>query len=290
MSYAVSFTVSNSLWMTTVGDENPTIRKRHRGRLRAMARQTWRKAKRDGAPFTRRYLMLVTVGGRQESPVLACETLKPLIDAGTDEGLWPDDDPAHRVMTCYLRDPRPLPGGHATINIWVVPLGEYDDPTLRLLRCVPGAQAALVSVSIPDSDWLTSNMRESDAVRKRKQTAIMRRAAKAWGNKAMGAHMGVICNVGYPDPHYLGDPDNTAEFIDRRTGCGRRFGSDARRPADRRIPHRPARQRTPYARPEPAMLHLPARHVLAPGAAGLGICELNGHEPTVQGIVCVWLW
>lgn len=87
MSYVVSFTVSNSLWMTTVGDENPTIRKRHRGRLRAMARQTWRKAKRDGAPFTRRYLMLVTVGGRQESPVLACETLKPLIDAGTDEGL-----------------------------------------------------------------------------------------------------------------------------------------------------------------------------------------------------------
>lgn len=70
MSYAVSFTVSNGLWMTTVGDENPTIRKRHRGRLRAMARQTWRKAKRDGAPFTRRYLMLVTVGGRQESPVL----------------------------------------------------------------------------------------------------------------------------------------------------------------------------------------------------------------------------
>lgn len=190
MSYAVSFIVSNSLWMTTVGDENPTIRKRHRGRLRAMARQTWRTAKRDGAPFTRRYLMLVTVGGRQESPVLACETLKPLIDAGTDEGLWPDDDPAHRVMTCYLRDPRPLPGGHATINIWVVPLGEYDDPTLRLLRCVPGAQAALVSVSIPDSDWLTSNMRESDAVRKRKQTAIMRRAAKAWGDKAMGGHMG----------------------------------------------------------------------------------------------------
>lgn len=128
MSYAVSFTVSNSLWMTTVGNENPTIRKRHRGRLRAMARQTWRTAKRDGAPFTRRYLMLVTVGGRQESPVLACETLKPLIDAGTDEGLWPDDDPAHRVMTCYLRDPRPLPGGHATINIWVVPLGEYDEP------------------------------------------------------------------------------------------------------------------------------------------------------------------
>lgn len=220
MSYAVSFIVSNSLWMTTVGDENPTIRKRHRGRLRAMARQTWRKAKRDGAPFTRRYLMLVTVGGRQESPVLACETLKPLIDAGTDEGLWPDDDPAHRVMTCYLRDPRPLPGGHATINIWVVPLSEYDDPTLRLLHCVPDARAALVSVSIPDLDWLTSNMRETDAVRKRKQTAIMRRAAKAWGNKAMGEHMGVICNVGYPDPHYLGDPDNTAESLTAVLGAG----------------------------------------------------------------------
>lgn len=39
--------------------------------------------------------------------MLAAETLKPLIDAGTDEALWPDDDPYHRVMTCYLRDPRP---------------------------------------------------------------------------------------------------------------------------------------------------------------------------------------
>lgn len=120
--YAVRFTVSASLWMTTTGDEDVIERKRRRGRLRAYGRQVWREAKTAGAPRVNRYMMLVTVGGRPESPVLAAETLKPLIDAGTDEALWPDDDPYHRVMTCYLRDPRPLPGGRAELFIWVIPL------------------------------------------------------------------------------------------------------------------------------------------------------------------------
>lgn len=75
--YAVSFTVSDALWMTTVGDETPLVRKRHRGRLRAYGRQVWAEAKEEGAGFTNRFVMLVTVGGRRESPVLSCETLKP---------------------------------------------------------------------------------------------------------------------------------------------------------------------------------------------------------------------
>lgn len=218
--YAVSFTVSDALWMTTVGDETPLVRKRHRGRLRAYGRQVWAEAKEEGAEPTNRFVMLVTVGGRRESPVLACETLKPLIDAGTDMGLWPDDDPAHRTMTCYLRDPRPLPGGRATINIWIIPLAAGEDPLVRLLRCVPGAQAAAVHVEIPDREWLTSNMKGTDAERKRRQTAIMRRAKAAWGDKAMGADMAVVCSVGYPDPHYLGDPDNVAESLTAVLGVG----------------------------------------------------------------------
>ena len=46
--YAVSFTVSDALWMTTVGDETPLVRKRHRGRLRAYGRQVWAEAKEEG--------------------------------------------------------------------------------------------------------------------------------------------------------------------------------------------------------------------------------------------------
>lgn len=218
--YAVRFDVSDGLWMTTVSDETPLVRKRHRGRLRAYGRQVWAQAKRAGAGFTNRFLMLVTVGGRRESPVLACETLKPLIDAGTDMGLWPDDDPAHRAMTCYLRDPRALPGGRATINIWVIPLTAGEDPLARLLHCVPDAKAAPVRVEVPDREWLTSNMRDPDRERKRRQTAIMRRAERAWGDKALGEHMGVVCSVGYPDPRYLGDPDNTAESLTAVLGAG----------------------------------------------------------------------
>lgn len=220
-AYAVSFTVSNTLWMTTVGDETPLERKRHRGRLRAYGRQVWARAREEGARPVNRFIMLVTVGGRRESPVLACETLKPLIDAGTDMGLWPDDDPKHRTMTCYLRDPRRLSGGQATINIWILPLAADEDPLTRLLHCVPDAKAALVHVGIPDDEWLTSNMaKDGNKERKRRQTAIMRRARQAWGDKALGDAMGVVCSVGYPNPHYLGDPDNTAESLTAVLGVG----------------------------------------------------------------------
>ena len=105
--YAVRFDVSDGLWMTTVSDETPLVRKRHRGRLRAYGRQVWAEAKEEGAGFTNRFVMLVTVGGRRESPVLSCETLKPLIDARTHMPLSPDDEPPHRTITSYLRDPRP---------------------------------------------------------------------------------------------------------------------------------------------------------------------------------------
>lgn len=218
--YAVRFDVSDSLWMTTVSDESPLLRKRRRGRLRAYARQVWARAKKDGATYASRYLMLVTVGGRRESPVLACETLKPLIDAGTDMGLWPDDDPAHRAMTCYLRDPRPLSGGRAVINIWILPLTGGEDPLTRLLACVPDARGTLVHVTIPDREWLTSNMRDTATERRQRQTAIMRRAEHAWADKALGEHMGVVCSVSYPNPQYPGDPDNTAESLTAVLGAG----------------------------------------------------------------------
>lgn len=210
--------------MTTVGDESPAVRKRKRGRLRAWARGVWRLAKRDGAVFVDRFMMIVTVGGRRESPVLACETLKPLIDAGTDEGLWPDDDPKHRVMTVYRRDPRPLPGGRALIMIWVVPLGCGVNPLARLLSCAPGARGLMLNATIPDGLWLTSNMRETPEVRQRRQTGLMRLAEPLWPSGSVGSHAGVVCSVAYPDVRYYGDPDNTAETATALYGAGVALG------------------------------------------------------------------
>lgn len=219
--YTVPFTVSASLWMTTTGDEDVTERKRRRGRLRAYGRQVWREMKAAGAPRVNRYMMLVTVGGRRESPVLAAETLKPLIDAGTDEGLWPDDDPYHRVMTCYLRDPRPLPGGRAELFIWVIPLGPDTDPLSRLLALMPGSKATLAHATFGEDSWLTSNMRLTARERKTMQTRAMRVCRNVW-KASPGADCGVVCQVRYPDsrPRYKGDPDNTAETATAMWGVG----------------------------------------------------------------------
>lgn len=219
--YTVPFTVSASLWMTTIGDEDMTERKRRRGRLRAYGRQVWRETKAAGAPRVNRYMMLVTVGGRRESPVLAAETLKPLIDAGTDEGLWPDDDPYHRVMTCYLRDPRPLPGGRAELFIWVIPLGPDTDPLSRLLAHMPGSKATLAHATFGEDSWLTSNMRLTARERKTMQTRAMRACRNIW-KASPGADCGVVCQVRYPDPRprYKGDPDNTAETATAMWGVG----------------------------------------------------------------------
>lgn len=219
--YTVPFTVSASLWMTTTGDEDKTERKRRRGRLRAYGRQVWRETKTAGAPRVNRYMMLVTVGGRRESPVLAAETLKPLIDAGTDEGLWPDDDPYHRVMTCYLRDPRPLPGGRAELFIWVIPLGPDTDPLSRLLALMPGSKATLAHATFGEDSWLTSNMRLTARERKTMQTRAMRACRNVW-KASPGMDCGVVCQVRYPDsrPRYKGDPDNTAETATAMWGVG----------------------------------------------------------------------
>ena len=219
--YTVRFTVSASLWMTTIGDEDMTERKRRRGRLRAYGRQVWRETKTAGAPRVNRYMMLVTVGGRRESPVLAAETLKPLIDAGTDEGLWPDDDPYHRVMTCYLRDPRPLPGGRAELFIWVIPLGPDTDPLSRLLARMPGSKATLAPATFGEDSWLTSNMRLTVRERKTMQTRAMRACRNVW-KASPGMDCGVVCQVRYPDsrPRYKGDPDNTAETATAMWGVG----------------------------------------------------------------------
>lgn len=220
-AYAVRFTVGDTLWMTTVDDQPPERRARRRARLRAYGRRVWRRARREGARPCSRYVMLATIGGRRESPILAAETLKPLIDAGTDERLWPDDDPYHRIMTCYLPDPRPLPRGRAELNIWILPVPPALDPTMLLLDCMPGAQATLASMEFPDRLWLTSNMRHPAGTRLRMQGMAVNACRGVW-HASPGPHCAVVCQVAYPDGRreYQGDPDNTAETATGMWGCG----------------------------------------------------------------------
>lgn len=224
--YAIRLDIPIRLWQTTVDRDRVDERRRKRAALRRLAREHWRRAREQGARPVGRYMLAVTIAGRRESPVLACETVKPIIDAGTDEHMWPDDDPFHRVLTCYLRDPLPAPGNRPRVSIMVIPVGPHVRPPACILNLLPGAQSAIIRQTIPERDWLTSNMRLDAPERARRQETVMRRARNDWERIRLPADCCVLCGVRYPDhrDEYQGDPDNTAETATALWGAGALLG------------------------------------------------------------------
>lgn len=220
--YAVRFDISNQWHMSTVDADTIQARAHARRRLRAWGRGVWRDAILQGAKRVDRFCMLVAIGGRHDSPVLSCETLKPLVDAGTDMGLWEDDNPFHRVATLYISDPTPAPVGRTRISICIIPLDADDLMPGFVVSRVPGAMAAPVCLTVPDEDWLTSNMRLPVRERQARQTRVMRHTAPLWEGKALGEDCAVMCGVRYPDSRarWVGDPDNTAETATAMWGAG----------------------------------------------------------------------
>ena len=220
-AYSLQFEVPNHMWMTTIDGETPEARRKRRGALRhRVGDRVWAAAHAQGLFRVDRFALLVAIAGRPESPVLAAETLKPLIDAGTDAGAWADDDPGHRVATGYMRDRRTVRDGFSRITLFVVPLEPDEKPPECIEGLAPGARGALVNLTISDRDWLTSNMREPAAVRAARQTRVMRRAAPLWRRTALGSDCAAICGVRYPDPGYPGEPDKTAETATAMWGAG----------------------------------------------------------------------
>lgn len=212
---AIRFDIPIRLWQTTLDRDDVDERRRKRATLRKIGRMKWAQAKQAGIQPVGRYMLLITVAGRRENPVLACETVKPLIDAGTDMHIWPDDDPFHRILTCYMRDPLPAPGNRPRITIMIIPIR----PRIRPPHCIltldglADTRASLTRLTIPDRDWLTSNMRLTPDEREQRQVRVMRAAAQAWPDAHTGPNAAVLCAVRYPDSRdeWQGDPDNTAD-------------------------------------------------------------------------------
>ena len=218
--YAVEFHIPSSLWQTTVDAQSVKVRAVTRAKLRHMAKNVWLTAKSDGAPICNRYMLLVCIAGRKESPVLACETLKPIIDAGTDVGMWPDDDPFHRLFTGYMTDPRPAPGNRPRISVMVIPIQQG----LRLPHALipPKTGAARLALSVSHKHWLTSNMRLEPKERQKRQEHIMKQVDRQWNRIQCAGHTSVLVGVRYPDNRadWVGDPDNTAETATAMYGLG----------------------------------------------------------------------
>lgn len=230
--WAVQFDIARSMYMGVLDEDTVEERARRRARLRRHGRSVWRQAKANGAHRVDRFVMVVMVAGTGEPPMLAVETLKPLVDAGTDVGLWPDDDPFHRVLTLYARDPNWCPRGRVRVSVAVIPLDPLDGAPGCMLRLTPGARAALVELSVPDRSWLTSNMRLPVRQRQARQNRVMRQAAPLWRDKSLPGQVGLLAGVRYPDARreWVGDPDNVAETLTAAWGAGAMLGMVPREP------------------------------------------------------------
>lgn len=106
--YAVEFHIPTEHFMSSLTKVSSTTRARHRAWIRRYARGVWRAAIEAGAYGTERFVALAMVQwpGPSIYPAMSCaETLKPIIDAGTDERLWPDDDNSHCRATVFMEAP-----------------------------------------------------------------------------------------------------------------------------------------------------------------------------------------
>lgn len=239
--YSATFLIPVNLYVTTRSQLTELARANRRRQIRSYARTVWKETIGLGAWRVGHYVALISVP--ESSPSLAAETIKPIIDAGTDCGLWPDDDAYHRKSTVYTFDPHPRKGGVVRITVSVLPVAaDYQIPLGlgTLITRLSGKEAGYsIGFHIPNRLWVTSNLTDSDI--KARQSGAHKAGKGQWGKgKANGvrerilslqrqaamsvwasqkpptlSHATVVAGVGYA----LGvdktqaDPDNAAETV-----------------------------------------------------------------------------
>lgn len=253
--YAAVFTIPAQWWMVTDGVQSERARARTRHTLRVHARDTWRALARRGAAWhVDRFLAVIGVQyphGRHGFPAEAAETVKPIIDAGTDVGLWTDDDSTHRCSTIYHMMPGESAGDAHVLTVLIIPVPARApvyvaprDINRRLLAADPtGYGAGSVTMRVPFRLWVTSNLTDSDLAARQHG----RRKASTWGSwKAYGVRASVADALGerarvawernsmppVPWDSYIvfagvgyasdvnADPDNAAETVNRILHAG----------------------------------------------------------------------
>lgn len=106
--WTLEFSIDRIDWMRLGATESEETRARKRARLRRhIGRKAFMEARKEKTIWrVGRFVLLVGVYDPVEQdrtiPDYACETVKPLVDAGTDAKLWADDDADHRVNTTYF--------------------------------------------------------------------------------------------------------------------------------------------------------------------------------------------
>lgn len=267
-AFAATFTIPVEQWSATDTIQTETIRARRRAWIRRMARDQWRLMRREGRAWrVERFVAVVGVAYPRLNDVVpsrAAETVKPIIDGGTDARLWPDDDALHRCATIYFQLPDVSAPNTYRLQVFVFPVPDTR-PTYQVTgalsqalggmweragaRRPSGWSGFVARFQVPHRLWITSNLTDSDLAARQHGA----RRSERWGgwssfgtrgrvNRMLGQHVLqqwagqsyaradrfiVLAGVSYP----IGvgkdqaDPDNAAETVNTILDSGVQAGA-----------------------------------------------------------------
>lgn len=254
--YVLDLSIPIEYFAGTDTFQTERLRAKRRHMVRQLARSAWRDLKRKKQAYrVERFVALIGVAPpateHNPFPARTAETIKPVIDAGTDTGLWEDDDSKHRCATIYFLLPDEPQADHYLFRIYII-----DVPSSHPSYQVEGAMALeldkewnaqsqrpngyggwVVDFSIPHKLWLSSNLTDSD-IRARQHGASKSKTwgtGHAWGQRitttrqletlareqwanqpqwwSIKTPYIVLAGVGYPPVVAEADPDNCAESV-----------------------------------------------------------------------------
>ena len=264
-SYHLTMNIPVEWWSGTDTMQTERLRANRRRWLRDAAKAEWKHLKKARqAWFVERFVALIAVAYPQQTdifPARAAETVKPIIDAGSDVGLWPDDDSGHRCSTVYIESPFPAPVNHYQLIITIIPVpdrnpryqiaGSLGQAITRQWADAPDRpswdEGYMLRFTIPYQLWITSNYTDSDLIARQNG----KKRAETWGRgntlgvrervtRRLQEHIVpqwvrqpfcrydryiIIACVAYPANVDRADPDNAAETVNAILKAGVQTGA-----------------------------------------------------------------
>lgn len=264
--YVLDLTIPIEWWSGTDTTQTEVTRARRRAWVRDYAKAEWRNLKKTGRAWkVERFLALIAVSypsGGAVFPARAAETVKPIIDGGSDARLWDDDDSSHRHSTIYIQ--LPDTGEHPNsyrLTVFIIPVSDRN-PVYQVTGGLAEACARhwktvkdkpawpegyVVKFDIGDRLWITSNLTDSDlaarqhgarkartwgtgrtfGTREKITRRLRQHALEQWRHQPYCGYEEfiVIAGIGYPYGVKQADPDNCAETVNTILNAGTDAGA-----------------------------------------------------------------
>lgn len=253
--YVTGFDIPDKWWQSTETIQSNRQRSARRAAIRRYAKEVWTTAKIDGRAWkVKRFVAIIGVAcPRMDgvTPAFAAETVKPIIDAGTDSLLWDDDDAKHRHSTIYFQLPEPSDDGlhHLTVYIIPIPSGYHAAKGIATSSTrkwdanderPDDAGGYTVTFAVPRELWITSNINDTKLLAEQKsddrgRALAIRRdisgklkelARLTWLDQGFvrTQRFVAVAGIQYPS-RSRSDPDNAAETVSQILKAGAEAGA-----------------------------------------------------------------